>query len=77
MAYEFESDLRDTVECGMRWLADFNAIKTKLAPFDRSNNPRATDARINGSVLENYLLRCWDFFSSKLTWVSYFVSIEH
>ena len=35
---ELESDLRDTVDWGKKWLLDFNAGKTQLVSFDGSNN---------------------------------------
>ena len=35
LASEFESDLRDTVDWGRKWLVDFNAGKTQLVSFDR------------------------------------------
>ena len=35
---ELESDLRDTVNWRKKWLVDFNAGKTQLVLFDRSNN---------------------------------------
>ena len=38
LASEFESDLRDTVGWGRKWLVDFNAGKTQLVSFDRSKN---------------------------------------
>ena len=38
LASEIESDLRDTVDWGRKWLVDFNARKTQLVSFDRSNN---------------------------------------
>ena len=34
---ELESDLQDTVEGDGKWLVDFNAGKTQLVLFDRSN----------------------------------------
>ena len=37
---------------GRKWLADFNAGKTQLVSFDRSNNTGATDVKMDGSVLE-------------------------
>ena len=49
---ELESDLRDTVDWGRKWLVDFNAGKTQLVSFDRSNNTGAIDVKMNGSVLE-------------------------
>ena len=33
---ELESDLRDTVGWGKKWLVDFSAGKTQLVSFDRS-----------------------------------------
>ena len=37
LASELESDLRDTVDWGKRWLVDFNAGKTQLVSFGWSN----------------------------------------
>ena len=52
LASELESDLRDTVDWGKKWLVDFNAGKTKLVSFDRSNNNDSIDVKMDGSVLE-------------------------
>ena len=52
LASELESDLRDTVDWGRKWLVDFNAGKTQLGLFDRSKNTGATDVKMDGSVLE-------------------------
>ena len=52
LASEIESDLRDTVDWGRRWLVNFNAGKTQLVSFDRSNNTGAIDVKIDGSVFE-------------------------
>ena len=58
LASEFESDLRDTVEWGKKWLVDFNTGKTQLASFDRSNTG-AIDVKMDGLFLgKNHLLRC-------------------
>ena len=38
LAPKLESNLRDTVDWGKKWLANFNAGKTQLVSFDRSNN---------------------------------------
>ena len=38
LASELESDLRDTVDWGRKWLVDVNAGKTQLVSFYRSNN---------------------------------------
>ena len=60
LASELESDLRDTVDWGRKWLVDLNAGKSPLLLFDRSNNSGAIDVKIDASVLEeNHLLRCW------------------
>ena len=52
LASELESDLRDTVDWGKKWLVDFNAGKTQLVSFDRSNNTGSIDVKMDGSVLE-------------------------
>ena len=52
LAFEFESDLRDTVDWYRKWLVDFNSRKTQLVLFDWSNNIGAIDVKIGGSVLE-------------------------
>ena len=45
LASELESDLRDTVDWGKKWLVDFNAGKTQLVSFDRSNNNGSIDVK--------------------------------
>ena len=49
---ELESDLRDTVDLNRKWLVSFNAGKTQLVSFDRSNNNGAIDVKMDGPVLE-------------------------
>ena len=46
LASELESDLRDTVDWGRKWLVDFSAGKTQLVSFDRSNNTGAIDVKM-------------------------------
>ena len=59
LASELESDLRDTVEWGKKWLVDFSTGKTQLASFDRSNNTGAIDVKMDGLFLgKNHILRC-------------------
>ena len=59
-ASELESEVRDTVDWGRKWLVDFNAGKTQLVSFDWSKNTGAIDAKMDESVLEEkHLLRCW------------------
>ena len=77
LAFELESDLRDTVDWGKKWLVDFNAGKTQLVSFDQSNNNGSIDVKMNESVLEekssSKMLGLT--FSSKLDWGSYIISI--
>ena len=77
MASELESDLRDTVDWGRKWLVDFNAGKTQLVSFDRSENTGAIDVKMDGSVLEEKtsFKMLGLTFSSKLDWGSYIVSV--
>ena len=77
MASELESDLRDTVDWGRKWLVDFNAGKTQLVSFDRSKNPGPIDVKMDGSVLEEKtsFKMMGMTFSSKLVWGSYIVFI--
>ena len=76
-ASELESDLRDTVDWGRKWLVDFNARKTQLVSFDRSKNTGAIDMKMDGSVREEKtsFKMLGLTFSSKLDWGSYIVSI--
>ena len=77
LASELESDLRDTVDWGRKWLVDFNAGNTQLVLLDRSDNTGAIDVKMDGSVLEEKtsFKMLGLFFSSKLDWGSYIVSI--
>ena len=74
---ELESDIRDTVEWGKKWLVDFNAAKTQLVSFDRSNNNSSVDVKMDEPVLEekSSFEMLGLTFSSKLNWGSYIVSI--
>ena len=76
-ASELESDLRDIVEWGKKWLVDFNAGKTQLVSFDRSNNNGSIDVKMGGSILEEKSLfkMLGLTFSSKLDLGSYIISI--
>ena len=77
MVCELELDPQETVDRARKWLLDFNAGKTQLVLFDRSNNTGAIGVKMNGSVLEEKssckLLALT--FSSKLDWGSYVISI--
>ena len=77
LASELESDLGDTVDWGKKWLVDFNAGKTQLVSFDRSNNNGSIDVKMDGSVLkEKSSFKMLGLtFSSKLDWGSYIISI--
>ena len=73
---ELESDLRDTVDWGMKWLDDFNAGKNQLVLFDHSNNNGSIDVKMDRSVLEESSFKMLGLtFSSKLDWGSYIISI--
>ena len=69
---ELESDLRDTVDWGKKWLVDFNAGKTQLVSFDWSNDTGSIDVKMDGSVLEekSSFKMLGLTFSSKLDWGS-------
>ena len=77
LASELESNLRNTVDQGKKWLVDFNAGKTQLLSFDQSNNNGSTDVNIDGSVLEekSSFKILGLTFSSKLNWGSSITSI--
>ena len=47
-----ESDVRDTVDWGKKWLVDFSVEKTLLVSFDQSNNNGSVDVKVDGSILE-------------------------
>ena len=77
LASELESGPRDTVDWGKKWLVDFNAGKTQLISFDRSNNNGSIDVKMDGCVLEekSSFKMLGLTFSSKLDWGSYIISI--
>ena len=52
------------MDFGRKWLADFNAGRTHLVLFDRSNNTSAIAIKMLGLT-----------FSSNLHWGSYIISI--
>ena len=77
MGSELESDLQHTVDWGWKWLVDFNAEKTQLASFNRSNNTGAIGVKMDGSVLEgkSFFKMLGLTFSSKLERRSFIISI--
>ena len=77
LASELESDLRDTVDWGKKWFVDFNAGKTLLVSFDRSNSNGSIDVKMDGTVFEEKLsFKILGLtFSSKLDRGSYIISI--
>ena len=56
LASELESDPRDTVDWVRKWLVDFNAGKTQLVSFDRSNDTGAIEVKMDGCVLEEKII---------------------
>ena len=77
LASERESNLQDSVDWGKKWLVDFNAGKTLLVSFVRSNNTGCIDVKMVGSVLEekSFFKMLGLTFSSKLDWGSFIISI--
>ena len=77
LASELESDLRDMVDWGKKWLVDFNAGKTQLVLFYWSNNNDSIDVKMGGYILEekSSFKMLGLTFSSKLDWGSYIISI--
>ena len=75
MPFKLESDLRDTVDWGEKWLVDFNAAETQEVSFDRSNNNGSIDVKMGGSTLEekSSFKMLGLAFSSKLCWSSYII----
>ena len=65
------------MDWGRKWLVDFNAGKTQLVLFDRSNNTGATNVKMDESVLEEKpsFKMVGLTFSSKLDWTSYIIAI--
>ena len=64
------------MEWGKKRLVDFNAGKSQLVLFDRSNNNGSIDVKMDESVLEekSSFKMLW-LTSSKLNWGSYIISI--
>ena len=77
LAFELESDLRDTVDWEKKWLADFNAGKTQLVSFDQSENNGSIDVKMDGSFHEekSSFKMLGLTFTTKLDWGSYIISI--
>ena len=77
IAISIESDLRDIVDWGRKWLVDFDTGKTQQVSFGWSNKTDAIDMKMDGSVLEEKSsFKMLEFtFSSKLDWGSYIISI--
>ena len=77
LASELESDLRDTVDSGKKWLVDFSAGETQLVSFDWSINNGSIDVKMDWSVLEEKpsFKMLGLTFSYKLDWGSYIICI--
>ena len=64
------------MDWGKKWLVDFNAGKTQLVSFNRSNNTGSIDVKVDGSVLEERSsFKMLGLTFSKLDWGSYIISI--
>ena len=55
MISKLESGLHNIVDCGKKWLVDFNAEKAQLGFFDQSDHISAIDFKMDVSVLEKRL----------------------
>ena len=77
LASELQCDLRGTVGWSKKWLVDFNAWKTQLISFDRSNTNGSIVVKMGGSILEKKspFKMLGLTFPSKLDWGSYIISI--
>ena len=66
------------MDWGKKWPVDFNAGKTQLISFDRSNNNGSVDMKMDRPVLEekSSFKMLGLTFSSKLDWGSYIMSIS-
>ena len=67
----------ETLDRGRKWLVDFNAGKTQLVSFVRSNITGSIDVKMDGAVLEeNSSFKLLGLtFSCKLDWGSYVISV--
>ena len=69
LASQLESERRDTVDWGKKWLVDFNVGKTQLVLPDWSKTLVLLMQKCMGMFLRiNHLLRCWGWLSL-LNWV--------
>ena len=59
LSSELESDLRDTVDGGIKWLLNFNAMKTELVSFDSLNYSGAIDKNVGGSPQGLFFFLNW------------------
>ena len=77
LSSELESNIRDTVDWGKKWLVDFNVWKTQLVSFDRPNSNGSSDVKTDRSVLEekSSFKMLGLTFSYKLDWGSFITSI--
>ena len=77
MAPDLESDLQDTVDWDRKWIVDFNAEKTQVVLFDRSNNTGATDMKMDGFAIEekSSFKMLGLTLSAKLDWAYFIISI--
>ena len=63
------------MDLGKKWLFDFNAGKTLLVSFYRSNNSGSIDVKMGGPVLAIFFKMLGLTFSSKLDWGSDIISV--
>ena len=67
----------ETLDWGLKWLVDFNAMKTQQVLFEQSSKNGSIDVKMDRSILEekSSFKILGSTFSSKLDWGSCIISI--
>ena len=67
----------ETLDWGLKWLVDFNAMKTQQVLFEQSSKNGSIDVKMDRSILEekSSFKILGLTFSSKLDWGSCIISI--
>lgn len=60
LASSLQSDFRYTVNWSWNWLFNLNAVKTQLVLSDFWNKLDVYDAKMDGPVLDEKFLKCWN-----------------
>ena len=67
----------ETLDWGLKWLVDFNAMKTQQVLFEQSSKNGSIDVKMDRSILEekSSFKILGSTFSSELDWGSCIISI--